>query len=172
MAHYILISIEDDETAKTFVIQTLVNRGVIMELEQTTPEDPIVDTTRAAVCGVWRAPTQFCDPSDGHRGSGKFAVSYTRGKKYGWWVCTKCGKPSQAKISACEWEPTLGTNLLPAEFTPEPFKKRMRSWRSPIEWTWLFEKLGVPQRTRVTKTGIYEWPGDEPLGSTEAKNHS
>jgi hypothetical protein len=34
----------------------------------------------------------FCE--GGHRGKGKFTYSYTRGKKYGWWVCTTCYKPS------------------------------------------------------------------------------
>lgn len=42
---------------------------------------------------VFKAPTKFCNPSDGHRGK-KTEAGWTRGMKYGWWVCGKCKKPT------------------------------------------------------------------------------
>lgn len=46
------------------------------------------------VIGLFKKPTKFCDPSDGHRGK-KTQSGWTRGTKYGWWVCAKCKKPSE-----------------------------------------------------------------------------
>jgi hypothetical protein len=45
--------------------------------------------------GVFQVPTKFCDPTDGHRGR-KTQAGWTRGKKYGWWVCGSCKKPTEA----------------------------------------------------------------------------
>jgi hypothetical protein len=49
----------------------------------------------AEIVGLFKSPTKWCDPSDGHRGK-KTDAGWTRGLKYGWWVCGKCKKPSWA----------------------------------------------------------------------------
>jgi hypothetical protein len=70
----------------------------------------IEDSDEVDVCvnqelvGVFKAPTAYCDPSDGHRGK-KTETGWTRGKKYGWWVCSKCKKPTQ------EWGQNLNAVL-------------------------------------------------------------
>jgi hypothetical protein len=75
---------------------------VLMVVDEIDPSTLIVDEELVdtfaprdlEVVGVFKAPTQFCDPSDGHRGK-KTQSGFTRGKKYGWWVCAKCKKPTR-----------------------------------------------------------------------------
>lgn len=107
MAVYVLVEASDEEVAQEIV------------------RNPQAGTT---VCGVWKRPTKFCDCSRG-------AKAYTRGKKYGWWTCAQCHKPSEFAQSATKWELALGTNLLPAWACPMPFNKRLKGWRSPVEWS-------------------------------------
>lgn len=118
MAVYVLMSFNDEDQAHEFVRDTIAGMDV---------------PCSGDICGIWKKPTKFCECTGG---GGKFAHAFTRGKKYGWWVHTKCGKPSRVKkISACEWEQALGSNLLPVELCPEPFQKRISGWDSPMMWT-------------------------------------
>jgi hypothetical protein len=65
---------------------------VVLRMEDNDEPDVCVNQE---LVGVFKAPTSYCDPSDGHRGK-KTDAGWTRGKKYGWWVCAACKKPSRA----------------------------------------------------------------------------
>lgn len=66
-------------------------------LQMADDDEPEV-TVGQEVVGVFKKPSIFCDNSDGHRG-GKTDSGWSRGKKYGWWVCGRCKKPTQAWAS-------------------------------------------------------------------------
>jgi hypothetical protein len=66
---------------------------IVIEVDDDSVEGVIeYDLQIFNVVGIFKAPTAFCDNTDGHRGKNGF----TRGKKYGWWVCTTCKKPTKA----------------------------------------------------------------------------
>jgi hypothetical protein len=56
---------------------------------------PLNSPRDVKVIGVFKVPTLYCDNSDGHRGK-KTEAGWTRGRKYGWWVCGACKKPTKA----------------------------------------------------------------------------
>jgi hypothetical protein len=87
---YVVISIEDNNVADKFT------EDILNSLQMGYPFVP----RGAQIVGSFAVPTKFCDPTDGHRGK-KTEAGWTRGKKYGWWVCGACKKPTEA------W----GTNL-------------------------------------------------------------
>lgn len=133
MAVYVMLAFDDDNEAKEFVKVNIDPRGQIAYGE----DEQVVQG--ATVRGVWKKPTLFCDPSDGHAdGHGRTqSRSFSRGKKYGWWVCVHCGKPRKQWAAGDAWYTALGTNLLPKELAPE---YRPRGWESPEEWTDLLPK--------------------------------
>jgi hypothetical protein len=103
LAKYVLVAFDKDADAEEFVAEVQGRGGVV------TPPD----VTPAIIRGVWKKPTKFCTGCTGRKG-------YTRGKKYGWWVCVSCGKPSQGWANGDHWMTALGTNLLPiSEVAPE-----------------------------------------------------
>lgn len=128
MAYYVLLSFEDDEAAKTLVEDMILGPQYA----------PALEGGKAEVKAVFRKPTKFCDPSDGHRGSGKFTFAATRGRKYGWWVCSKCGKPSKEWAKGDRWYTALGTNLLPVEVIQGEPDTRPRGWEKGVAmWDFL-----------------------------------
>jgi hypothetical protein len=137
MAVAVLVQFEKDDDAKDFV-KGLRQEGVLVNPVGSFCENGWYVPVKLR--GVWKVPTQFCDPSDGHaQGGGKLAFSYTRGQKYGWWVHTKCGRPSRDWGQGGNWDYALGTNLLPQSISGEP---RRQGWeKSPLEWTWLIDTL-------------------------------
>lgn len=77
MARYVVLSFDDNEDAEIFI-------------------DHIREAVESAeVLGLFAQPTQFC-PASGSGGcsKGKRVRGWSRGKKYGWWVCSGCHKPS------------------------------------------------------------------------------
>lgn len=80
MARLVVLSFEDNEEAEAFI-----------KNENQTPE-AVWDLK---VEGAFAMPTQFC-PSSGSGGCSpsKRVRGWVRGKKYGWWVCAICKKPS------------------------------------------------------------------------------
>lgn len=102
MAKYVLVAFEDNIQADRFVeacqetgIMVVVN-AADASLTHFTPE------ARA----VYQRPTKFCDCTDGKN------RKFTRGKKYGWWVHSGCGKPTKAWANGEHWFQALGRNLL------------------------------------------------------------
>ena len=51
--------------------------------------------------GLYRVPTQFCE--GGHT-TGRRVQGFFQGKKFGWWVCSSCGKPARTA-----WKNTWNT---------------------------------------------------------------
>jgi hypothetical protein len=121
MAVHVLLEFDNDEDAKAYAIALQTYRS------------------KYRLRGIWKKATLFCDNSDGHRGK-KTESGYTRGKKYGWWVCGTCGKPSKAWAGGHRWFGALGTNLLPlALLSEEDAAEEYRpvGWRSGQQWSFL-----------------------------------
>ena len=95
MAKYLLIRFEDDED---------VDRVIVSSELPGHPE----------VIAVYKAPTVFCECySVKNRG-------WTKGKKWGWWVCDQCGKPAGGiAIENRINDSSFGYNLLHHKFDIE-----------------------------------------------------
>ena len=79
MAYYVVLSFFDEEEAEYFI--------------HTTQK---ITYLPYGVVGVFKRPTIFCDMNkDEHPKSGKLGYAYTKGKKWGWWVCAQCKKPQK-----------------------------------------------------------------------------
>lgn len=71
------------------------------------------------VKGLYAMPTQFCD-SGGGCSTGKRIQFWTRGTKFGWWVCKVCRKPAKTtEEKTIRAVVSQGTNLLKAEGEPQ-----------------------------------------------------
>jgi hypothetical protein len=70
----VVLQVEDDALVDRFIKENL--------------EDPSL-IPQATIVGVFKAPTKFCECGPGNHKAG-----FTRGQKYGWWVCAKCKKPT------------------------------------------------------------------------------
>jgi hypothetical protein len=105
MAKYVLLAFDDDKKADEFLQKNFLGS------EYVDYESAEVWATLRA---VFKKPTQFCQcTAIKHRG-------WTRGKKFGWWVCSQCKKPSRQWAHGDTWYAALGTNLLPiSEEAPE-----------------------------------------------------
>lgn len=96
MARYVLVAFDDNEDAEQF----------LLNFEASSENYGYKGTIRS----VYAKPTIYCDCSvQGKRGEGGF----TRGKKYGWWVHSSCGKPTKAWADGHDWFVHLGVNLIP-----------------------------------------------------------
>jgi hypothetical protein len=120
MARYILLRVDDNEEAGLLLKLIQKWKGIMLthvnedEGSEEDYKDTFVNTT---VRGLWAVPVNFCDCETGAR-------SWTRGRKYGWWVCTKCKKPGKLWAEGHDWYRSLGTNLLPiSDDAPD--------WRGP-----------------------------------------
>jgi hypothetical protein len=79
LAKYLVLSFEDDADADE-AIRLIQQAGCIPN----SGSEPA-----CTVLAVYKKPTKFCKcTSIKKRG-------WTRGKKYGWWVCDQCKKPSE-----------------------------------------------------------------------------
>ncbi|HVI78682.1 MAG TPA: hypothetical protein VM715_11085 [Candidatus Acidoferrum sp.] len=86
---------------------------VVIEVDDDSVEGVIDhDLEDFNVVGVFKAPTVYCDNTDGHRGK-KTEAGWTRGKKYGWWVCGKCKKPTETWSKNLNAVLGAAKNLLP-----------------------------------------------------------
>jgi hypothetical protein len=118
MAKYVLLAFDKDADADEFVRNS---NKYFSEMEygswSTEPgSDDDVFIPNVVVRGMWKKPTKFCSCI----GGGKQSHGFVRGTKYGWWVCARCHKPTEAWSRGDVWYTALGTNLLPiAEDAPE-----------------------------------------------------
>ena len=83
---YIVLKLNEDDQSES-LIEFLKNQWLLTE-------EGIGALSKTELTGVFKGPTTFCNNSDGHRGK-KTEAGWTRGKKYGWWVCGKCKKPTE-----------------------------------------------------------------------------
>lgn len=106
MAKYVLLEFEDDEE-----VDKVIKAAQEGDLGRYVIEEGYAPHW-AAIFGklraVYRKPTKFCDCKGDMRKRG-----FTRGRKWGWWVCNKCGKPTAAWGRGDHWFLALGRNLLP-----------------------------------------------------------
>ncbi len=135
MAYYVLVEVENDEDARN-VASALNDEGIFRLGYGDAP-------AKTEVRAVWRKPTLACDNSDGHR-KRKTQSGWTRGRKWGWWVCAICGKPSLGWVAGSLWrfDSVFGYNLLPDSIIG---KRPAHTGRSPEEWTWLDSSSNAPQ---------------------------
>src|SRR2546423_1462288 len=103
MAKYVLVEFDDDAEADKLV--EFIGDGIVIPAPQ---EGGAWQYLKPRIRAVFKKPTKFCDCS-----MGKNAKSFTRGKKYGWWVHAACGKPTRGWGRGDHWFLSLGRNLLP-----------------------------------------------------------
>lgn len=108
MAVYVLMSFDSDQHAKNWIkIQELyASRRRALSDEEAPP-----DTDNYEVLAMYKRPTQFCDVMDGKH-PGKRVSGFTKGKKYGWWVCASCHKPKKMYADNLLTNSSFGFNLL------------------------------------------------------------
>ena len=134
----VVLEFEDEVEAKKFVGYGL-NHGISMATGDWPEDDTPIDLN---VIAVFKRPTKFCDASDGHRSGRKTYQGWTRGKKYGWWVHVRCGKPKAPWTEGAQWY-AMGTNLLPLALLERlgfPDEYRPQGWKSPQSWTFLLDE--------------------------------
>jgi hypothetical protein len=85
VARYVLVEVEDNETAGDLVA-ALQADGEVHFYHKLTDGEYKVKSVAAKVIGLFAKPTKFCDcPNPGDKS--------VRGAKFGWWVHVACGKP-------------------------------------------------------------------------------
>lgn len=134
MAIYVMLQFENDAEAEE-VVTDLIKTGLV-----TSPgkyPDSSMGMGEVKLRGVWKKPTQFCTCTR------KKDSSWTRGTKYGWWVCTSCGKPSEEWSKGIMLYNPLGTNLLPRELIAEHLPQNPQGKPSVMEWSFLLPKEEV-----------------------------
>jgi hypothetical protein len=123
MARYVLLAFDKDSDADAFVKNVQENNGAALV------EGYDHGIIQAFVRGMWQKPTIFCQCTQ-IKGRG-----WTRGKKRGWWVCTKCARPSMGWARGDVWYTALGTNMMPiANNAPEyrgPMHKQHPGYSGP-----------------------------------------
>lgn len=67
---------------------------VVLELEDEKDVTFLQQTYEWPIVGVFKKPTLFHDPALHQNRTSKSELSFTRGKKYGWWVCATCKRPT------------------------------------------------------------------------------
>lgn len=80
---------------------------VVLEME----DKDFTEFDGPSVRAVYKKPTQFCDSAT-HKGSGRRVMGFTRGTKFGWWLCTQCKKPTAAWGASINAVIGSGNNLL------------------------------------------------------------
>jgi len=105
VARYLLLQFDDDEAADA-VVATIQSGGGVA-IGHDVQGDCIV---RA----VFKKPTKFCECTNLKK------RGFTRGQKYGWWVCDQCKRPTQGWARLELAYQVFGKNLLPpSEDAPE-----------------------------------------------------
>jgi hypothetical protein len=131
MARLVVLSFEDNETADSFAADI-----------QATP------AYEAKVEGMFALPTQFCDGP--HSGGGKLGNAWTRGKKYGWWVCRTCHKPTGHNLPEMFRRIVAqGVNLLKGPEEQDP--------ATPFDEGWgAYREQSIPAPQRAHYRALYE----------------
>jgi len=149
MAIYLMLEFKDDNDAHTFV-KDVLEHGAVTASSAVVEEDRVLTTliVPTTVRAVWKKPTIFCTCESFERKMG-----FTRGRKYGWWVHSKCSKPSKLWAAGNHWCSEFGMNLLPqSEIAPE---YRPPHFESPEPWKSL-ELLCNPSGEWAFKNDHYQ----------------
>lgn len=136
MAVFVLLTFDDEGEAHDFV-------GLVLNTRTRELDVALYSMFRAmSVWGVFKKPTQFCECVGGR----KTASGFTRGLKYGWWVCAKCKKPTARWASGRQWFSVIGSNLLPKKLRPYP-DEMSSTLESPAAWNDLLVDEENPLQT-------------------------
>jgi hypothetical protein len=125
VAVYVILEFEDEHQALTLV----EDHFHYPEGRLLTPVQE--NDVECKVVGVFKKPTLFCP---GHTGK-KTETGYMRGKKWGWWVCSVCGRPTKRWADSL-MDSSLGNNLLPDErmsVVRSPFARTEQAWKIDAE---------------------------------------
>jgi len=107
VARYILVEVDDNETAGDFVAVVQREGNVFYYTPANGQGESQIKTFTAKVVGLFAKPIKFCEcPKPGDR--------QVRGAKFGWWVHAECGKPMKGH---CQHPRNL---LEPDDFKPKP----------------------------------------------------
>jgi len=109
---YVVLQFDSDDEANE-IVQWLLAQEQDQQVVHSFP-------AKATVMGVFKGPTVFCDC----KGSKGRIQAWTKGQKYGWWVCKACKKPSRAvggPIHQMRMVVGQGNNLLD-EIVEEPLE--------------------------------------------------
>lgn len=129
----VVLEFADEQEAKEF-IKAALKPGYLHYSKVYSLEEGVsigMKEVSAKVIGVFKKPTLYCNPADGHRNRKKTYQGWTRGKKYGWWVCSLCGKPTEKWANGDLWPYILGFNLLPKSIS----KWARPDWDTATQWT-------------------------------------
>lgn len=135
MAVYVMLQFDDEQQAKTFVTDIID----YPDSDILTPSQE--NNVRAKVRAVFKKPTLFCTCGPDSKKISREGGG-TRGKKYGWWVHVRCGKPKAPWTEGAQWY-AMGTNLLPLALLERlgfPDEYRPQGWKSPQSWTFLLDE--------------------------------
>ena len=87
MAMTVALTFEDDEIALEFI--EYAQKGLIVGCNSQWPE--VEQSFSPEIKALYKHPTMFCECQSGR----KTEVGFTRGVKWGWWVCGQCSKPKR-----------------------------------------------------------------------------
>ena len=123
MAVYVLVAFDNDVHAKEWIKtqQMYAERRRNLTEEQI---DRIAGVTgNYDVVAMYKKPTLFCNVLDGQHKTNRRVIGFTKGHKYGWWVCAACNKPREMYVQAILDNNSFGFNLLPKSNPEVPVEK-------------------------------------------------
>jgi hypothetical protein len=109
VAKYLLLQFDDDEAADKVVEGIQRTGGIAVHYDVELFDEGNWEYQDCDVRGVFKKPTKFCDCLNVKK------RGFTRGQKYGWWVCDQCKKPTKGWASLNVLFQALGKNLLPKD---------------------------------------------------------
>lgn len=120
---YVLVAFDSDEHAKEWikVQQIYIERRKNLTEDEAHAffgRDPIYD-----VVAMYKKPTLFCNVLDGNHNANRRVIGFTKGQKYGWWVCAACHKPREMYVQGSVDNSSFGFNLLPKNNPEIPLEK-------------------------------------------------
>jgi hypothetical protein len=110
MAMYVLVAFDDDQHAKNWI---KVQETYAARRKALTDEEAPADTGNYEVVAMYKKPTMFCNVMDGNHPSTRRVIGFTKGTKWGWWVCARCSKPREMYVEGIVANSGFGYNLLP-----------------------------------------------------------
>lgn len=110
MAKYVLLQFNDDAQADRLIAALQEwPEAIDVSGEITATEPEWYRVVGVQLRGIFKLPTKFCECTNLKR------RGFTRGKKYGWWVCDQCRRPTKAWGRLEGIYQFLGFNLLPKD---------------------------------------------------------
>lgn len=117
------MAFDSDEHAKGWIEtqQIYINRRRNLTEEQRSQIAGV--TADYDVVAMYKKPTLYCNVLDGKHNTNRRVIGFTKGTKWGWWVCAQCSKPRQMYMQAIVDSNPFGFNILPKEIPESPLVK-------------------------------------------------